>query len=179
VCVGARSDIPKHLFLKLLANASERVRATLEAERPYAKREIGEVIHEVAGRIRDEALGEAPSDVPVSSAKFDDNKIRALALAGRIDETTAGMAAMCGLPASFVRRALAEERSETLLVLARAIGLSWPTVKAILVLPARKRPILAGELAQCLGNFERLSRATSKEIVGFYQARERAGTLQS
>jgi uncharacterized protein (DUF2336 family) len=181
VCVGARSDIPKHLFLKLLANASDRVRATLEAERPYARREIGEVVHEVAGRIRDEALGEAPgrTDVPLSSAGFDDNKIRALAMAGRIDETTAGLAAMCGLPASFVTRALAEERSETLLVLARAIGLSWPTVKAILLLPARKRLILAGELAQCLGNFERLSRATSKEIVGFYQARARAGTLQS
>lgn len=78
---------------------------------------------------------------------------------------------MCRLPVSFVERALAEERSETLLVLARAIGLSWPTVKAILLLPARKRPMLAGEIAQCLANFERLSRATSKEILGFYQVR--------
>lgn len=61
---------------------------------------------------------------------------------------------------------------------ARAIGLSWPTLKAILLLPGRKRLILAGELAQCLANFERLSRTTTREIVGFYQARAQAGTLQ-
>ena len=176
VCVGARSDIPKHLFLKLLASASDRVRAKLEAEHPDAKREVGEAVDEVAARIRDETLGGSPdaSDTLPSLTEFDDNKIRALAIGGRIDETTAALAAMCRLPVSFVTRAMAEERAETLLVLARATGLSRPTVKAILLLPVRKRAMLAGEIAQCLTNFERLSRATTKEILGFYQAREPA-----
>lgn len=179
VCVGARSDIPKHLFLKLLAQASDRVRAKLEAEHPFAKREVGEVVDEAVAQVRDQALaGSADIGVPAETARpwdeFDDAKIRAFAKSGQLEETTAALAAMCRLPASFVTRAMAEERAETLLVLARAIGLSWPTVKAILLLPARKRPMLAGEIAQCLANFERLSRATTKEILGFYQAREPA-----
>ncbi|MDB5602978.1 MAG: hypothetical protein JWN71_5022 [Xanthobacteraceae bacterium] len=180
ICVGARSDIPNHLFLKLLAHASDRVRTKLEAEHPFAKREVGRVVDEVAGRIRDEAVRGVPDghDTPLQLGEFDDDKIRAFAKNGRIEETTAALAAICRLPISFVERTLAEERAETLLVLARAIGLSWPTVKAILLLPARKRPILAVEITQCLANFERLSRTTTQEIVGFYQVRAQAGTLQ-
>jgi uncharacterized protein (DUF2336 family) len=173
VCVGARSDIPKHLFLKLLAKASDHVRAKLEAEHPLAAREVADAVDGAAGRIRDQAIGTAPdgADVSPPSAEFDDDKIRAFAKNGQVEETIAALAAMCRLPVSFVERALAEERSETLLVLARAINLSRQTVKAILLLPARRRPMLAGEIAQCLANFERLSRVTTKEILGFYQAR--------
>ncbi len=69
-----------------------------------------------------------------------------------------------------------QERSETVLVLARAIGLSWSTVKAILLLRAGKRIIAADEIAQCLASFERLKPATAKEIARFYQKRDLAGT---
>jgi hypothetical protein len=76
----------------------------------------------------------------------------------------------------FVERAMMQERSETVLVLARAIGLSWSTVKAILLLRAGKRIIAMDEIAQCLASFERLKTATAREIVRFYQKRDLAET---
>jgi uncharacterized protein (DUF2336 family) len=182
-CVGARPDIPPHLFDQLLTQASQHVRAKLEAEHPHAKREIGQVVDEVAGRIHVEAFARAPDGIeaPASvealyqSGQLDDDRLRALAEAGRAGEATAALALMCELPVHFIAREMAQGRSETLLVLARAIGLSWPTVKAILLLRAAKRALAAGEIAQCLASFERLKRTTAQEIIGFYQAREQTG----
>ena len=71
-----------------------------------------------------------------------------------------------------------QERSETILVLARAVGLSWYAVKAILLLRAGKRIIAADEIAQCLARFERLKPATAKEILRFYQKRDLAGMIR-
>ena len=98
-----------------------------------------------------------------------------LAQSGRVEETAAALALMCEVPLPFVKQAMILERPETLLILARAGGLSWSTVKTILLLCAKRRPISAGEMAQCLASFERLNPATAHEIVRFYRVRERAG----
>jgi hypothetical protein len=80
---------------------------------------------------------------------------------------------MCNLPLQFVERAMCQQRSETVLIIAKVIGLSWSTVKAILLLRASKRVVPTDELAQCLAQFERLKPATANEIVRFYRMRER------
>ena len=46
-CVGLRPDLPPQLFDRLLAAASAKVRATLEAEREYAKSDIDRATHRV------------------------------------------------------------------------------------------------------------------------------------
>ena len=58
-CVGSRPEIPPHLFLKLLAKASQSVRAKLEAIHPGARREVRQAVAEVTGRIRAEVHEEA------------------------------------------------------------------------------------------------------------------------
>jgi uncharacterized protein (DUF2336 family) len=183
VCVGARPDIPRHLFFKLIEKASRQVRAKLEAEHPHAKDEVHHAVGEAANRIRVEALAGSPEEIapPVSvetlsrDGQLDDDRLRAFAKEGRIEETTAALALMCRLPIPFVASVMAQERPETVLVLARAIGLSWSTVKALLHLRAGTRLIPAGDIAQCLASYERLKRTTAQEIVAFYQAREQPG----
>jgi len=54
-CVGLRSDLPPQLFDRLLTAASAKVRATLEAEREYAKSDIDCVVDEVTNRIESAA----------------------------------------------------------------------------------------------------------------------------
>ena len=46
--VGSRTELPPHLFLKLLATASRAVQMKLEAEHPQARREIYRVVTEVS-----------------------------------------------------------------------------------------------------------------------------------
>jgi len=185
-CVGSRSEIPPHLFLKLLSKASQSVRAKLEAAQPRARREVRQVVTEVAGRIRAEAFDGSPDYVAARAfiealhraGQLDDSKLAEIVKVGRFEETTAALALMCELPLRFVERAMVQERAETVLILAKAIGLSWSTVKAILSVRAGKRSTPAGEIAQCLASFERLLPETAQEIVRFYRMREQAETKQ-
>ena len=79
---------------------------------------------------------------------------------------------------AFVEQAVMQKGSETLLVLARAAALSWPTVKAILMMRGDKRSFADSEVAQSLASYERLKAQTAQEILRFYRTREK-GSLQN
>ena len=66
-------------------------------------------------------------------------------------------------------------RSDGLLALVRAVRLSWPTVKAILMLRADKRIMLETEIGYCLACYERLMPETARQIIRFYRDREKGG----
>jgi uncharacterized protein (DUF2336 family) len=177
--LGRRPDIPPQLFIRLLTIASETVRAKLEAVHPTAILEVHRAVGEVTERIRKEALDE-PRDYSAAKATVDrllqsgglnDGAVAGFAKAGRFEETTVALARMCELPVPFVERALVQDGSETVLILAKVIGLSWATVKEILSLRVGKRTIPAHKLAESLAHFERLKPATANEIVRFYRAR--------
>jgi uncharacterized protein (DUF2336 family) len=186
-CVGSRPEIPAHLFLELLEKASHIVRAKLEVEHPRAQRKVRQVVEEVAEHIRTEALDGLPDHAAARalveslhrSGELDDDKLRTFAKDGRPEEITAALALMCNISLQFVERAMMQERPETALVLARAAGLSWSTVKAILLLRAGKRIIAADEVAQCLARFERLKPTTATEILRFYRKRDLTETNRS
>jgi uncharacterized protein (DUF2336 family) len=185
-CVGARADLPPHLFFNLLATASLAVRQKLEAAYPQAKGEVRRVIAHVAGRIgakvQAQALNYDAAQKAVAALKqageLDDRKIGAFARAARLEETTAAIAALCDLPIEFVEGALMQKSSETVLVLAKASGLSWPTLKAIRLLCAGKYFTAGSEIAHLLAKFERLKFTTAQEILRFYRTRARTGVPQ-
>ena len=81
---------------------------------------------------------------------------------------------LCDLPIAAVERALSEDRAEQSLVLAKAIGLSWDTVKAILLLidGAKGRP--SQQLDRCQATYARLNQKTANRALEFYRLRERA-----
>jgi uncharacterized protein (DUF2336 family) len=179
-CVGFRPEIPPHLFLKLLAKASQSVRAKLEAAYPGARREVREVVAEVTGRIRAETFDDSPDHAAARTiidslrrgGPLDDRRMEAIAKAGRFDEITAALALMCDLPVSFIERAMKQERAEMVLIVAKAIALSWSTVKAILCARVGNRQVSGGEIAQCLASYERLKATTAQETVRFHRARD-------
>jgi uncharacterized protein (DUF2336 family) len=181
-CVGSRPEIPPHLFLKLLAKASQAVRAKLEAVHPAARREVREVVAEVTGRIQAEALA-GSSDYAAARTyiaalqrrgQLDERKLEAIAKLGRFEEIVTALSAMCELSLEFVVRAMREERAEMILIIAKASALSWTTVKAILCARAGSRAIPGGEIAQSLASYERLKATTAQEIVRFHRQRDLA-----
>jgi uncharacterized protein (DUF2336 family) len=185
--IGARPDIPPQLFVRLLAVASDSVRAKLEAAHPDAIREVHRAVGEVTERIRRDII-EQPRDYGAAKAlvdklhqsgKLNDGAVARFATAGQFEETTVALARMCDLPVPFVERALLQEGSETVLILAKVIGLSWSTVKELLALRAGNRVIAAHKLAESLAHFERLKPVTANEIVRFYRTRGRASNGSS
>ncbi len=180
--VGLRPEIPPHLLAVLIAKASQTVRAKLEAAHPRAKEEVRRAVAEAArhveARLRPAALDHAAAPAAVErlqrSSRLDERALAEFAKAGAYAETVAALAAMCDLPPHFVEQAMARDRTETLLVLAKAAGLSWSTVREILLLRAEKGVIARDEIVQRLARFERLQYATAQEIVRIYRMRAQA-----
>jgi uncharacterized protein (DUF2336 family) len=179
--VGARQEIPLYLFRQLLMKASERVRAKLEAAQPGLSLQIGKVVSEVAERIERQALSQsrdysaalASVEKLRNSAELDDGSLTNFAEAGDENEVIAALAVMGDLPIPFVERTITQQQTEVLLVMARAIGLSWLTVKAILTLHRGGRAPSESKIAQLLASYERLKQQTALEIIRFYRTREK------
>jgi hypothetical protein len=88
-------------------------------------------------------------------------------------ETVLALSKICDLPVDLVERALVEERLEQVLVLAKAVGLTWKTTKAILLLQARTGRS-TDDLGRLLETFLRLKPETARQAVQFYRLRERS-----
>lgn len=179
LCVGARPEIPPHLFRKLLAKASDAVRIKLEAEHPQARRAVRQAVSEVTDRIRSETLGETPEHIAAREriealqrrGQLDERKIEAIARTGRLDEIVPALALRCELPVEFVENASRQQHAEMLLIIAKAAGLSWLGVRGILGARAVARVSAPGEVAHCLASYERLKPETAREIVRFQRMR--------
>lgn len=174
--VGARRDIPPHLFLKLLAVASEQVRTKLRARHPHAGTHIDQVVAHVARRMR-RRIAAQPRDYSATSAllcarhragMLGEADLAAFAESGRMEESVVALALLAALPVPAADEALHGERSDAVLVIARARGLAWPTVKALLRLRAGPKGISITELQQNLASFERLSRSTAEQLLRFH-----------
>jgi uncharacterized protein (DUF2336 family) len=179
--VGSRREIPLYLFRQLLMKASERVRTKLEAAQPALSLQISEVVSEVADRIETEAISQsrnysaalASVEKLRHSAELDDGSLMNVAQAGDENEVIAALAVMCDLSIPFVEKTVTQQQTEILLVMARATGLSWSTVKAILMLHKGRRAPSENKIAKILASYERLKRQTAQEIMRFYRAREK------
>jgi uncharacterized protein (DUF2336 family) len=182
-CVGARPDIPRPLFLALLATASEMVRSKLIAESPHFEHEIRDAVEKVAENIRNASRVASAKDGAAQSlvqslndsGQLGDDKIRAFAEGGEVEEATAALALMCNVSVDVVEQAIIQNQSETILVLAKAAKLSWATTKILLSLFARQSRIATGEIGQYLASFERLNVSTAQKIVEFYRIRRPSG----
>jgi len=174
--IGARREIPPHLFLKLLAVASEHVRAKLRALHPQAGADINRVVAQVAGRMK-KAIAARPRDYtdviePLAArhraGALSEEVLAGFAEAGRMEESVVALALIGDVPIIVADHAMHSDRSEAVLVIARARALAWPTVKALLRLRAGPKGISATELQQNLASFERLSRPTAEQLLRFH-----------
>jgi len=178
--VGSRPEIPRAQFLKLLTSASNAVRVTLEMAHPDHIREVRTVVAEVAGAIqaktasRDYAAAQLRVGAMQAAGKLAEADVEAFARAGKFEETAVALALLCSLPVGVVERALIQEGSETILIIAKAIGLSWATTKVILMLADDKRNMPEHILEQSRAVFTKLRRETAIQVVEFQQKRQGA-----
>jgi uncharacterized protein (DUF2336 family) len=180
--VGARRDIPRHHFLKLIAKASDAVRTKLAAAHPEAGQDIAHVLADVVGKIRAEAVSVSTQyDAAkqaiaerMQSGPLTEAEIYHSAKAHRFEETAVALSLICGVPIEVVETAMLEDRPDMILILARTAGLSWSTVKAILLLRTSDRGLSALDLENALKSFERLQPDTARRVVQFYRTRKQA-----
>lgn len=185
-CIWSRSGIPRQHLLKLFAEASDALKRRLSKEDPRKAAVMAEMVTRAAGQLQTRTR-EMSSDFARAGAQ-----VRSLDAAGKLDEaalldfagsemfaeTVVALSIICGLPVGLVERALVEERSEQVLVLAKAVGFGWKATKAILLLQARTGRS-AADFDRLLETFLRLRPETARQAVQFYRLRERSLTPRS
>jgi hypothetical protein len=177
--VGGRSEIPRYLFQQLLTMASQAVRTKLTAMRPEAFEKINAAVEEAAEKIDADAVERSQWREPSQRKPAQLSNVETYcreqdktdnADTGDLMKIVAMLSSACELPISFVQHAIAERKSETILVLARAANLSWPALKAILM-SRRSGRLAEAEISRSLAAYERLKPQTALEILRFYRAR--------
>ena len=182
LCVWSRPDIPRRDLMKLFAHASEIVKGKLQAADPQRAALIRAAVANASDQIQ--ATARAGSNEHAQALAY----VRTLHLLGQLDEarllgfvreenfdrTAIALSLMCNLPIGLVERALVQSEPEQLLVLAKAIELSWETTKAILMLQAGRGGLAKDRLNRCFASFFRLQPKTARTALQFYRLRATA-----
>ena len=185
-CVGSRSDISQPLLLVLLETASELVRAKLIAENRHNRPDICHAVAMATKEFRGTANTSSADHVDTlgmiqslkDSGQLGDDTIRKFSEDQKSEEVAAALANICDVSIDVIRQAILQDKPETILVLAKAAKLSWPTTKALLTSCCRQGRLSSVEIEQCLASFERLNFATAQKIVEFYKIRRVTGSAR-
>jgi uncharacterized protein (DUF2336 family) len=177
--VGARRDLPRQHFLRLLDQASSEVRARLDAENPSSGRAVEGVLSEVVGGIRNETR-KASSDFANArtgvearyrAGRLGEADVHGFARERRFEETVVALAILCGVEIDVVERALLDPGHEIMLILSKLAGFSSTTAKALLLFKAADRGMSAQDLDRALLSYGRLRSDTARRVISFYRAR--------
>lgn len=177
--VGLRSEIPRQHFLKLLTTASKAVRMALEAAHPDLAGHVEDVVNRVATNIqthaststRDYASARILVEDMRRSNNLSERDIETFARAGRFEEVAASLALLGDLPLALVERAMVLDREETMLLVAKAVGLSWSTTRTLLFLCAGKGGVSADTLERCRESYNKMKQETAVKVIAFQRGR--------
>ena len=178
LALGERTDIPRQHFLKLLECASASVRAKLEASNPEMAEAVRKSIDEVATAMQHGAR--ASSDLHRAAERkarrfkahpVTEGNVHAPARAQEFEKVVIALARLGRFPVDLVERALVDEGTDMVLVLARAAGCSWATAKELLQMQAAGRRLTEVELAQAHKRYTGFSVDVARSIFDFYRQR--------
>jgi hypothetical protein len=102
-------------------------------------------------------------------------QLHAFANERSFDKVTIAMALMCDLPLQLVERAFVQNKPEQILILAKAIDLSWVTTVTLLLLQAGVSGGARPQLDQCFASFSRLQSKAAQTTLQNLRTRENAG----
>jgi uncharacterized protein (DUF2336 family) len=181
-CVGLRPNIPRHLYLKLVAKASDAVRQRLEAANPQHAKEIPTAVQEATRRARsapsavtrDTTIAHALVKSLYEDGRLDEFQLASFAESGKFDETNASLAALANVTVAIAENMMIETRAEGVMILAKVSGLSWSTVRAIINL----RDEISGgdptDIQACKDTYERLRPSTAQQVLRFHRMQQSA-----
>jgi uncharacterized protein (DUF2336 family) len=185
LCVWSRPDIPRQDLLKLFMDASEAVKSQFMEADPRRAELIKSMVAKATDEIPTKArtgsndFARALSYVSAlyEAGKLDEAQLLAFTGDGSFDKAVAALSLMCDLPIGLVERAFVQNQTEQILVLARAIDVSWTTTEKLLLLHAGVNGSSRQQLDHCFTSFTRLQPKTAQTALQFYRMREKANGL--
>jgi uncharacterized protein (DUF2336 family) len=177
--VGLRPDIPTRMFHELLTQAAEVVQQRLLASaNPETQAEIRRVLAKVSDEVgarakpRDFSAAQRTVLGLYKSGNMNEAALLEFCRDGKYEEAVVALASLCKVPLDVSERLMGGDRPDPVLILCKAAGFGWTTVKGLILLrPSGKISAGAG-LDAAYTNFERLSASTAHRVVRFWQIRQ-------
>jgi len=176
--VGLRPDIPAPMFRELLTRATAIVHKRLIASAtPEVKAEISDVLAKVAKEV---GARVGPRDYRAAqrvvlnlhrAGRMNEAALAAFCSDGKYEEAVVALAALAKVPINVVDRLMGGELPDPVLILCKAAGLGWPTVKAVILVRPDGKGTSSQGLEAAFVNYGRLSASTAQRVVRFWQVR--------
>ncbi len=179
----SRPDIPRQQMVRLFRQASEGLRLQLEAANPRQLNSIRTAISAASERVQEIARTESAEFRRESfkltelhaSGGLDENVLAQLVSQRSFDGIAMALSLMCNLPVGVLEHALAQGRCEQILLLAKALELSWETTLALIRFQAAGDPLSPAEVDRCFTSYCRMQTKTAQTALQFYRMRKSAG----
>jgi len=180
--VGQRDDLSDMQLKDLLAGSIDILRRRLfEVVKPGRQIAIKQAMSEISGipekieNRRDFAPAQRKVMALHRDGELNEVALLGFAKAHKYEESVATLSAMSGVKIATLDRLISGDRHDPILVLGKAIGLEWATVRALILLrlgPARiPSPT---DIENVRVNFVRLMPLTAERVVNFWQTRQSA-----
>ena len=177
--VGARHDIPRHHFLRLLETASAAVCSKIvEANPIFADVVLGavtDVTDGINGEVRKACDEHVKARFRIKRLtdwkELRETDVHAAARAQDFERTVTALSILAGCPIEMAERAVLNANPGAVQVIAKVAGCSWATVKNLLLMEVADRRMSKLDLDRARINFEELEWRTAKRVLEFYEAR--------
>jgi uncharacterized protein (DUF2336 family) len=181
--VGQRPDIPAHMFRELLTRATAIVQERLLASAtPEVQAKVRAVLNRVSNEV---AKRVGPRDYRAAqrvvlslhrAGQMNEAALAAFADDGKYDETVVALAALSKVPVNVADRLMASARPDPVLILCKAAGMNWPTVKSVITVLPDGKGRSTQQLDGAFVNYGRLSASTAQRVVRFWQVQQSNST---
>jgi uncharacterized protein (DUF2336 family) len=182
LAVGQRDDLSAPQLKELLAGSADIVRRRLfEVARADRKVAIGETMAEISGAPKPAATRRdfAPAQRAIlamhQAGRLNEAALLDFAKVHQYEHSVAALSALSGVQIATIERVMMRDRADSVLILGRASGLKWATVRALIMLRLGPgRAMSETDVEEARLNFERLAAATAQRVVNFWQTRQSA-----
>lgn len=177
--VGARRDIPRHHFLKLLETASVDVCSKIVAANPaladIVRGAVTDVIDDINGAVRKASNDHVKAKFRIKRRtewkELSETDVHAAARAEDFERTVTALSNLASCPIEIVERAVLNPDPVAVQMIAKVACCSWATVKALLLMKVADRGMSKHDLDRARVKFEELEWRTAKRVLEFYEAR--------
>lgn len=178
--MGLRSDLPKDLLRKLLAMATERLRAKLlELASPELRETIKKAIDAVSKQfglqIKNPAdLAKAQDAVVMlnRAGNLTESAINRFAFENDLNHVVASLALLTSVPAKVIEPLFENARPDGVIIACRAANLTWATTAMILKLRAGNATLSNVQLSDNKAVFENLAVPSAQRTIRFWSDRK-------
>lgn len=179
LAVGQRDDLSDQHLKQLLEGSIDVIRRRLlDVVKPARQAAIKRAMSDITGvmapveRRRNFEPAQRAILALHKAGGLNEAALLGFASAYRYEESIAAFSAMSGVRIAMLDRLIASDRHDPILIVGKAIGLKWATVRALILL--RLGPHRVPSPADIEGarvNFARLMPSTAERVVNFWKAR--------